>query len=1237
MENAFKKKRKLKRVPVSTAIKGRILLVKNRHIVIQNEKNATVFTFDKNGERFALIEGPNGKPIKNANSILRLKNGKTLIGTSKGAYLISDSTITKILSDQSIQFLSESGDGNIWFWLGEKKLICVSAIWEKIAEFPLDIFHKNILTNRIKIASINSSEALLASRDSGVYSLNFKSGKATQLTFNSLKASYNLDLINDNKGRIWLGTDGEGAFLFNKKEHTWTKVSAKLPKAIYDIYEDQAGNVLFGTNFGGVFLYKENFGPFDNPKKGNRRITDSRVLSICVDRNGQKWIGTDGFGIRKITESGETNTATPFLDLTGQKGFIQNIYESRKGNIWLSTYQQGIGLLDTTSLRIKKRFSFPRNIRSIAEDSTGNFLWLGTENGLFKMNKLNGKSERIRFQNDKQFGYKIPIKTILTDEKNRLWVGSEFRGLFRLTFSQDSITECIETSTVTFVRHLYNDLNGYLWITGKTNLFKIPIDNIPPEGKRKMYRFPHDKLKASFLDHNGELWISTERGLIKMDTLSGKAKRYSTYHGLQSLKFTRNAGDKTENGKIIFGGVLGLNEFHPDSLASNAVLPTISIEGMKVDGVSIFKNPAYKNTSLGDSTEYSLPFDYKSLSFEHSIPSLQRGGIFVEQRLIGLDSSWTETSKYDKITYGRLPPGTYKFQIRSTLNSEEISQIIFRINRPWWLSFWAFCLYTIAVGTIVYALHIYFSLKRKVKFEKIHNKRLNELSQLKLRFFTNISHELRTPLTLILGPVKRMANTEKDENKKQQLSVVERNADILLQTINELLDFNKIEAEKFSISAKRYKFDLLINNITQLFSEIAKSKSIDFRFENKIQTHTEFVCDKNVIEKVAINLISNAFKYTPDYGRITVSVYAQNGNMVLTVEDNGKGIKSDKLPHIFESFYQANHADSLLGSGIGLTFVKKLVEIHGGKISVQSELGLGTTFTVRFSALAIQTPEEKDPISITPTKHLFQGKNNEAEHFSISGKKQIMLVIDDNREIREFISSIFAESFDSVHAENGQEGFDLALKHNPDIIISDIMMPVLNGIGLCSKLKSNPITSHIPLIFLTAKTDNLSEIEGFKIGADGYIPKPFDENKLITVVSSVLTNRALLKKRYSHLTAQPNSTDSTEREKNDERFISLLTEQIFNLMDENNLTVENLTKEMAMSHSVLFKKCKYLTGMSLSKFIQKQRILRAATLLRKSGLTIKATMQKVGINDPKHFRDCFFKEIGMLPSEWKKG
>ncbi|WP_246041131.1 hybrid sensor histidine kinase/response regulator transcription factor [Flavivirga rizhaonensis] len=1127
------------------------------------------------------------------------------------------------------------------------------------------------------------------------------------------------------KENIWLGTD-DGLMQYENisnlnvptlKHHY--KYNPKDPKRglsknnIKSLFIDRTGIIWVGVNGGGVNKFDPDRKQFQHIRKtlDSNSLSNDKVRSIFEDSNGYLWIGTEGGGLnmlkknlngsihegfinlkkvlkpfvireikidgkKKLLIGAENGPGLYELDITNPDQISDNsikevkeigtsafsILEDSNKNIWIGTYNRGVHrwLATDKSNEYKKDilsenenipFSISNNIiRDIIEDSKGN-IWFATGDGLSKLSLTEVRAKQPKFQvyknikNDTESISHDYILTVFESNSGDIWAGTLGGGLCKFIPSTDGKTDRFKT---------YSEKDG----------------------------LPNNVIKAMLEDDEGNLWLSTNKGLSRFNISDETFKNFDVNDGLQGNEFSELASFKRSTGELLFGGVNGVTVFYPNSLKENivnaeTVLTSFSIFNKPISIGEKMNGRVVLDKSINDIDTVELKHRENSFSFEfaalHYAAPLKNKYAY---KLEGFNEDWIHTSSENRFaTYTNLQPGTYTLKVKASNNDgvwdDTPTELTIKVIPPFWRTTWAYMIYTLLALGCLLAFRRYTIIsstkKHQLELEHLEKEKNEELHRLKLEFFTNISHEFRTPLTLINGPLeylkKNVGNiTSKEANR--QYVLMQKNTDYLLRLINQLLDFRKMDKGKMNLVLNKSDIVEFLKEVAEPFQFLSRKKMIDFKLKSTKESITTWF-DADALEKIVNNLLSNAFKFTPEKGSITLQIFEgidfkpsktlkpeidESNYLVIQVKDSGPGIPQHRIKHIFERFYTDIGRKELnaKGAGIGLSFTKNLVELHKGHIDVQSDSENGTTFLV-WLPKDKKSYENNDQIDFHYTLDDNSLANQvDAESHAIGvlddivdknvsrmrSKLPVLLIVDDNPDIRSFLKNSLGEKYYIYEAEDGKQGFDLSKKVMPNIIITDLMMPVMDGVELCNKLKTTQETSHIPIIMLTAKMSQEWEIQGLKTGADTYIRKPFSVELIELKIANILRHREELRRRFNReITLQPEEVTVTS---SDEKFLQKAIGIVEKNMVNSEFSVELLVKEMSISRSNLYLKTKELTGLSSSEFIRNIRLKRAVQLLEKSDLSVKEIMYMTGFSTASYFSKCFKKQFGVIPSKYIK-
>ncbi len=1058
-----------------------------------------------------------------------------------------------------------------------------------------------------------------------------------------LENLYVHNLFFDSKDRLWIGSYGQGVYLvdFNNETILNFKHNKQNPNSIpYDciteIYEDRTNNIWIGTDGGGICLYDEKLQKFNllNNQHVPVNINLSIVKSLDIDHLGGLWMGTHNYGIVHL-DSTKTNLKVYNNQNSGLSSDKIAYIKFIGKDLWIANETPEIQILKPDgSIFTFNSTSEPKldvgYIYDIFQDSK-NRVWLSTsDSGLIQFNAELGIVKQYRY-NSENFNSITSdlIYSIAEDNENGIWIGTKYKGLCRIDPETDKIQQYPEFEGL--ARYLYIDSEDTVWIaTNTSGLIKFN-----PNTREKIVYDNSFGIGGSticaILPDGDNLWLSSNRGIVKFNTKSLEVENYDQFDGLQSSYFaTRSAVKDSKRNLFYFGGTKGLNWFNPNNIKQNTSLPTTIISKVEVNEKlqSVFKPESFKHT------ENTINFTFNSLHF--SSPNRNN----FKYKLVNYDKNWQEAKTINFVRYTNLPPNDYEFQVISSnyddVWNETPATYSFTILKPWYATNLAYVFYGLFIITGLFLFYKYLQwrlqIKNELEFEHKEAERLKKLDEFKNRLFTNISHEFRTPLTLISGPIEnQLSKPDLKKEDREALTMVERNAGRLLNLVNQILDISKLETGNLKLSVAQDNLELLLKQLVSPFKFKAQKKLIDFTCTIGKTNRVWF--DKDVVEKIVLNLLSNALKYAPEKGFVRFEALIQKGHMVISVTNNGVLYSKEDLQKLFNRYYQADKNND--GAGIGLALVKELTILSHGNIVAHmmnaDEIQFTVTLPVErtyFNATEIsdiytnraeiKDEEIKDELQIVSQKNA-------------SKNKPILLVVEDDDDIRLYVKSILKNNYKIIEAVNGKQGIEKAFEIIPDLILSDVMMPIEDGIGLCNTLKQDERTSHVPIILLTAKSENEHEIEGLEVGADAYVTKPFNKGKLMVQIKNLLKIRAQLQKRYSKdFKLKDLAVTSVEQQ-----FLEKLYAVLNEFISKSDFTAEQLSKKLLLSRMQLHRKLKALTGLSTTEFITTERLKLALPLLKQSDTTISEIAYEVGFNSPSYFSTCFKKYYHTSPDEYR--
>ncbi len=1196
--------------------------------------------------------------------------------------------------------ITEDSSGNFW-------VIYRSGIMEKINGQTLRVVYRDYSISRI--SGERNSYNIFRDRDNDlwVYStLDPRGIYFYNTTIHKLKyflkgiSGLNNNLVKgveqDGNGRIWVGTDHGGINLIDKRNFHFDYLlcheedeNSLAQNSIVSLYKANDGIIWVGTFKKGISYYYNRNPRFKQVRRiriNPRSLGYDDVNCFAEDARKNLWIGTNGGGLDYFDRT--HNVFRHYVNQSGNRRSLSNnvvvsVCVDHEQKLWAGTYMGGLNCFDGKQFtRYQHQPGDPSSLSNdfvwkIFEDSRNN-LWIGTLGGgldLFNRSKKCFYHFR-RGGNNNTFG-SDDIVEICEDHRGNLWIGTSSgldyfdRQKNRFSHFENSLKDPGSLSNSN-VLCIHEDCRHWVWVGTREGLNLY----LPSQRKFKIFRgvngLPDEMVKTIQEDRNGNLWFGTTNGISNLQIYWNKSERknvfrfrnYGQSDGLQGKEFNENSAFRTREGELIFGGANGFNIFSPEKFKQDKILPKIVLTnlqvfnrdvvvGEKLDGRIVLKK------SITETPELVLKYRENVFSIQFAaLNFFQTEKYKFEYRLDGFSQHWLKTDGNErKAAFTNLDPGKYTLRIRASNKdgywTEMQPSLKIVVLPPFWGTNLAFFLYfCLIMGILAFLRYLVLEKERmnfRTKQAEEEAERTHHLDMLKIKFFTNISHEFRTPLSLIIAPIERLIQNAADENQKKQFVLIHRNARRLLNMVNQLLDFRKMEFQELKTHVSEGDIIGFIRDVVDSFSDLSEKKQINFTFNTKEKFYkAEFDHDK--LEKILFNLLSNAFKFTPVHGQVDCSVVimkkerpneeetsGQNDLIEIKVADTGIGIPADKKEKIFERFFQNDLPKSLInqGSGIGLSLVHEFVKLLNGEVNVESVSGHGSCFTVTLPLLDVvplQVQDELTGENLPELKTDDSLNNQEGETIETTNKKYTILIVEDNEDFRFYLKDNFKNEYNILEASDGQEGWRMTLSHLPDLIVSDIMMPVMDGIELCKKIKNDQRCSHIPVILLTARADDEQKVEGFQTGADDYITKPFDFKILESRIINLIGSRVQLRNTLQEiLKLQPGDIPMLSL---DDRLIQRALTLVEKNMMNPEYSVEEMSHELGMSRVNLYKKLSALTGKSPIEFIRLIRLRRAAQLLENSKLSVSEIAYQVGFNNPKIFAKYFKAEYLILPSAY---
>lgn len=1233
-------------------------------------------------------------------SFVELHTGDILLATSgQGVFVckkggdrfIYKPDLADPLSSIYLNFICEDSKKRIWVGSENDGLNCYDPLTKenRIFKAPVEISSNNI-------------SALVEDKEGNIYVGTLTRGlnilRAGGNTFEHIPYSdggrlFIKSLLFDENDRLLIGTDGQGLKVYNKKNNQIEDVNISSVLfnfengKIHSIITDREKNIWIGYFQKGVYLIPTTENKFDyfGYKSVKRNIIGSNsVTAIYKDKAETIWIGTDNDGIYGINDKGERlshyrKTKSP----NSVPNIIHSIFEDSWGNMWLGSYTDGLAKFNKNTGFCEYIPTFSnKKVYCITQDKEQNILVGTYGSGFYILDKSGNIIEHYESSKREMDLLSVDelsndwINSLMCDKDGLIWIG-HFKGLSCFNPKEKTFLTYYSKNNIlpkTVVQYLFEDKEGVIWIGTSSGLYSFNKKEETIQAYTTKDGLSNDVICGITNDNENNLWISTYQGISKFKSDEKKFINYYMSNGLQGNEFSRGAVYKDKTGKVFFGGINGVNAFYPEKIVDERKVLNIALTNFY-----LFNTPVKKGDKSGDqdiieesvldADKFTLSHNDNTFSFEFStFDYTNPEHISFQYMMKGLNDKWITTPPgVYRITYNNIPPGKYQFLVRAYEddNYSQIKTIDIVITPPWYKSVWAYLFYTLLFVLLIYFIASFILSKIRHKSELIEKEQAEKISEAKLQFFINISHEIRTPMTLIINPLEKLItdNKDQDADKQKIYLIIYRNAQRILRLINQLMDIRKLDKGQMNLSCRETDMVGFIEDLMLTFEYLARKKNINFIFEHQDEKLMVWI-DLNNFDKVLLNILSNAFKYTPDNGEIKIELstgHDPSGKGYLRdyfeiiVSDTGIGIDKDQIENIFERFYQINNADtnSNFGTGIGLHLSRSLVKLHRGIIYAENRTdSTGSRFIIRLpmgnshlaqNQLQIPGAVTLDPVIQSERKQVSE-TINEIENSvsetsedanSKSRTKYRILIVEDEEEIRQYMKNELSPDYKIQCSSNGKEAFELILKNKPDLIISDVMMPEMDGITLSRKLKKNINVNHIPIILLTAKSKTEDQLEGLEIGADAYIVKPFNTEILKQTINNLISNRERIVGRFKEGQQQSDAKiEKIELKSSDEILIGKIMKVINENISNPQLNVEMLAENVGMSRVHMHRKLKELTNQSARDFIKNIRLKQAAILLSEKKLSVSEVAYATGFSNLSHFSNSFKEFHGVSPTEY---
>ena len=1099
-----------------------------------------------------------------------------------------------------------------------------------------------------------------------------------------------LAILEDAQQNVWIGTENKGLYLYNKKQKHFTRFSRNdrggnsiASNSIWSLYEDRSNNIWVGTFENGINEYDQFQQKFRHIRQSpdiKYGLSYNTVSSFVEDPDGNMWIGTDGGGLNYLNE--KTGRYTQFHHDEQRKNSLASdavldLLIDRSGDLWIASWQGGL------SKKIKGTDAFMNyNYKNKGNQSDcisfgyhlmedhNERIWVSFyREGIGVFDKKTETFISLYPDEDNPLSISATKIRVMYEEKPGVYLlGSEGKGLDRIVvdehyqikekkhFRYNPHQEGGISHNIISVIHEHD--STHLWIGtfgGGINIYhkeKQTFEYINEESG-----LPSNVIFGIEQDHHGDVWVSTSKGLVRINKKK-EIEVFGVKDGLQNEEYVKNSSYIRPNGELFFGGINGFNRFFPYEIKRNTEVPDVFITGFKV-----FDKPEYTFEdgqvlqNIFPNGEIDLAHSENDFEFQVSVLNYsQSSKNKLAYMLYPYQENWEYIGPTDRIHFTNVPPGSYEFRVKGSNNdgvwNEKGAAIKLQIAKPWYATYSAYMIYGFCVVLLFFwerrVAIVRERLKTKLDLDHLKLTKLHELDELKSRFFANISHEFRTPLTLIIGPLKSLLSVTYKGDPQSQYRIMLRNAEKLLRLINQLLELSKLESGSMKLQAREEDIVKFLKPTVHAFTSYAERQIIDYKCEFPDEPLAVYF-EKDKLEKIVVNLISNAIKYTPEFGKVVFSLRKEGNEAVIEVKDTGIGIPEKQLAYVFDRFYQVDGKQQK-GTGIGLALTKELVELHKGSIQVESEEGSGATFTVKLKlgkehlevdeismiANSDYEPNYEDKGALSSVNPNVVPAHVENDAVEAEDGIPIILLAEDNDDMRLYISEFLDTKYRLIEAKDGAEAIELAKKHIPDIIVTDVMMPHKDGYEVVEEIKKDEKTSHIPIIMLTAKASQESALQGFEIGVDYYVTKPFNPKLLELRINNILKTKERFRERLLNSQIPELSPKEIKIASKDQLLIKNLMKCIEDNMSNSDFTVDDICKELGMSRTQLYRKIKGLVGQTANEFIRSMRLKRAAQLLKQNEMTIAEVTYQVGFNDLQYFRFCFKKQYGVNPSEYLK-
>lgn len=1229
--------------------------------------NSGLYIYDRVTDRFSYFDKTTQYGVyisSEIKKIIKTRNGLLWIATLGQGFFIYDPKMD-VLTQNSIQtsfvwdICQSSNKDKVYVSSLQEGLLCFDENGKFIQSYKVSQDDKSQDNYKINCLLDVNGEIWLGAGSNLVCRLNEQTGIVENYDGSSFNFGAVHSLLNYTEKELLIGTDN-GLYLFDRTVGTFRRADNPAdPRSLSDqtingMMWDAEGALWILTNLGGINYMSKQTKRFDyySPAYLSGTANAGEVVGpFCENKDGNIWIGTQS-GLYFFNTATRELTPYPIGKGTNQKYDIRSLMLDGD-HLWIGTYAEGIRVIDLRTGAVKA-YTHSRGIPnticsndvlSIYKDRKGE-IFVGTSWGLCLYNPA-----ADNFMTITNIGSMISVGDIYEDMYNNLWIATSNSGVFsyntvnghwkHFQHEREDSTTITNNSVIT----LFEDTKGTMWFgTNGGGLCSFdPKTEAFIEFDPQNVLLPNKVIYSIEQDQSGDFWISSNAGIIKINpVMKNHFRQFTINDGLQGNQFMTRSSLKSSEGKLYFGGINGFNVFQPERFIDNTYIPPVYITDLKLayqtDEQEV-KKLLYEGKPIYLADKITLPYEdnsftirFVALSYED--PAKNRYSYILK----GVDKEWITSSENNTAVYTNLPPGEYEFEVRGSNNdhqwNEKTTTLKVVITPPWWRTNFAYFIYFLLlmgwIAWVAWRWNLRVKHKYKRRMEKYQTAKEQEVYKSKISFFISLVHEIRTPLTLIKLPLEKLQEKEREGKDAKYLAVIDKNVNYLLGITNELLDFQKMESGRLHLNLKKCDMKALVTDIYSQFTSPAELKGIEIELTLPEGELVSMV-DRDKISKILVNLVGNAIKYARTH--IDVKLIVGENGYEIRVNDDGPGVAADQKNKIFEAFYQSpgDKIASTSGTGIGLAFAKSLAEAHQGNLRLEDNLVGGSSFVL---SLPFKEWKLEKPVDIVET---YSGDEEPSESFSpeFAGKKFTILLVEDNVELLNLTRESLTEWFRVLKAPNGAEALKILAQESVDVIVSDVMMPVMNGLEFCGKVKANIDYSHIPVILLTAKTTLESKVEGFECGADAYIEKPFSVKQLRMQIENLLKLRQSFHKLMVGLSADITTAPMADMavSQKDYEFAAKIKEVIAEQLADENFSIDTLAEQMHMSRSNFYRKIKALSGLSPNDYLKTLRMNRAAELIM-GGTRIVEVAQQVGFTSSSYFAKCFKMQYGVLPKEY---